>query len=119
MLFDVTRSAKAGRPTLTVRGELDIATAPRLEEAVEELLATAPETFVVDLTPTKFLDSSGARALVRLAKSASAAGVEVHVVAPRSNGPVRLTIDLLDLGSLVPIVGSLTDVPVAGQGSGT
>lgn len=119
MLFDVTRSTKAGRPTLTVRGELDIATAPRLQEAVEALLADPPRDFVVDLTPTKFLDSSGARALVRMAKSAASAGVAVHVVAPRSNGPVRLTIDLLELGSIVPLVGSLAEVPVAGQDAGT
>jgi anti-sigma B factor antagonist len=119
VLFDVARSTKAGRPALTVRGELDIATAPRLEAAVAELLVTAPEAFVVDLTPTKFLDSSGARALVHLAKSASAAGVAVHVVAPRSNSPVRLIIDLLDLGSVVPLVGSIAEVPVAGRGAGT
>jgi anti-sigma B factor antagonist len=119
VLFDVTRSTKAERPALTVRGELDIATAPRLEEAVEALLATAPEAFVVDLTPTKFLDSSGARALVHVARSAAAAGVALHVVAPSSNSPVRLTIDLLDLGSVVPLVGSLAEVPVTGRDAGT
>jgi anti-sigma B factor antagonist len=119
VLFDVTRSTKAGRQALTVRGELDIATAPRLLEAVAELLATSPQAFVVDLTPTKFLDSSGARTLVHVAKQASAAGAELHIVAPRSNGAVRLTIDLLDLGSLVPLVGSIAEVPVAGRGAGT
>ncbi len=118
MLFDVTRSTKAGRPALTVRGELDIATAPRLEEAVAALLATAPEPFLVDLTPTEFLDSSGARALVHVARSAAAAGIAVHIVAPPSNGPVRLTLDLLDLGALVPLVGSLAEVPVAGRDAG-
>jgi anti-sigma B factor antagonist len=119
VLFDVTRSTKAGRPALTVRGELDIATAPRLEEAVGELLSSSPEAFVVDLTPTKFLDSSGARALLHVARSAAAAGVAVHVVAPQTNRPVRLTIDLLDLGSLVPLVGSINEVPVAGLDAGT
>ena len=119
MLFDVTRSTRAGRPALTVRGELDIATAPQLEEAVAALLADSAEPFLVDLTPTKFLDSSGARALVHVAKQAAAAGVEVHVVAPKSNGAVRLTIDLLDLGSVVPLVGSVAEVPAAGRDAAT
>jgi len=47
------------------------------------------------------------------------AGVAVHVVAPRSNGPVRLIIDLLELGSVVPLVGSVAEVPVAGRDAGT
>ena len=111
MLFDVERTTVAGRPTLTVRGELDLATAPELAAAADALLAAAVPAFTVDLTPTRFLDSSGARELVRIARRAAAEGVTVHVVAPRSNGPVRLTVDLLDLGAIVPIVGSAADIP--------
>jgi anti-anti-sigma factor len=111
VLFDVERTTVAGRPALTVRGELDLATAPQLAAAVDAMIASAPATFVVDLTPTAFLDSSGARELVRLARRAAAEGIALHVVAPRSNGPVRLTIDLLDLGAIVPIVGSAADIP--------
>jgi anti-sigma B factor antagonist len=111
VLFDVERTTVAGRPGLTVRGELDLATAPQLVAAVDALLASAPPAFSVDLTPTTFLDSSGARELVRIARRAAAEGVTVHIVAPRSNGPVRLTVDLLDLGAVVPIVGSAADIP--------
>ena len=43
------------------------------------------------------------------------------MVAPRSNPPVRLTVDLLDLGALVPIVASTAEIPagVLGRDSGT
>ena len=120
MLFDVERTTVAGRPALTVRGELDLATAPQLAAAVEAMLATGPQTFVVDLTPTQFLDSSGARELVRIARQSATAGVALHVLAPRSNGPVRLTVDLLDLGALVPIVGSAAEIPTSmGRDAGT
>ena len=47
MQFDVERTTVAGRPALTVRGELDLSTAPRLDTAVEEALmaaATAPSS---------------------------------------------------------------------------
>jgi anti-sigma B factor antagonist len=110
VLFDVQRTTLAGRPALTVRGELDLLTAPELAAAVDAQLAAAPSSLVVDLTGTSFLDSSGARELVRSARAAAAAGVALHVVVPPRNGPVRLTVDLLDLGTVVPIVGSVAEV---------
>jgi anti-sigma B factor antagonist len=115
VLFDLERTTVAGRPRLTVRGELDLATAPRLGTAVESLFASEATALMVDLTPTKFLDSSGARELVRLARGAVAAGITFHVVAPRSNRPVRLVVDLLDLGATVPIVESAAEIPADGD----
>jgi anti-anti-sigma factor len=113
--FDVERATVAGRPSLTVRGELDLSTVPRLEAVASELLAASSE-LVIDLTPTTFLDSSGARTLLGLARKAEAAGVALHVLAPRSNGPVRLTIDLLDLGAYVPVVASVGEIATRGAG---
>ena len=117
MLFHVARTTIAGRSALTVRGELDIATAPLLITAAEMLLETSPQALVVDLTPTVFLDSSGARALLVIARQAAAAGVDAHVIAPHGNRPVRLPIDLLELGTAVPIVGSAAELPAAAAGS--
>jgi len=121
VLFAVERTTVAGRPGLTVRGDLDIATAPQLGQAVDALIDAGLDAVIVDLSPTTFLDSSGARELMRISRAAAAAGVTLHVVAPRSNGPVRLTVDLLDLGQLVPIVTSIGEIPtgVAGRDAGT
>jgi anti-sigma B factor antagonist len=110
VLFDVDRTTLAGRPALTVRGELDRATAPELGAAVDAQLAAAPSALVVDLTDTYFMDSSGARELVHIARAAAAQGVVLHVVVPHENGPVRLTADLLELGAVVPIVGSASEI---------
>ena len=117
MLFEIERTTVSGRPSLTVRGELDLATVPELTAAVEAQMAAAPHAFVIDLTPTRFLDSSGARGLMRAAKQAAAGGVTLHVICPRSNSPVRLVVDLLEMDRLVPIVESPADVttPVAEQ----
>ena len=121
MLFEVERTTVSGRPWLTVRGELDLVTAPRLTAAVDAVLATEAHALVVDLTPTKFMDSSGARALVLAARQAAAADVGLHVIAPRTNGPVRLAVDLLDLGTIVPLVGSAAEIPtdIAGRDTAT
>ena len=110
MLFDVDRTTLAGRPALTVRGELDLATAPELAAAVDAQLAAAPSALVIDLTDTYFMDSSGARELVRISRLVAAQGVVLHVVVPHRNGPVRLTVDLLELSAVVPIVESASEI---------
>ncbi|WP_448609382.1 STAS domain-containing protein [Geodermatophilus sp. URMC 60] len=106
MQFDVERTTVLGRPALTVRGELDLATAPRLVEAAESQLSQQPQSLVVDLTETTFLDSSGARELARIARRAARERVALEVVCPRANRPVRLVVDLLELRAIVPIVES-------------
>jgi anti-anti-sigma factor len=108
--FAVDRATVTGRPTLTVRGELDLSTAPELAAAVDDELARHPAALVVDLTPATFLDSSGARQLAKIARLALRDGVELSVVCPRSNRPVRLPIDLLDLHAVVPIIESADDL---------
>jgi anti-anti-sigma factor len=102
--FEVQRAVVHGRPCLRVRGELDIATSPRLEQAVDAVLEVGPTALVVDLTETTFLDSSGARQLVRTARHADGLGVPLQVVCPADNRPVRLVLDLLHLHQAVPIV---------------
>ncbi len=111
MQFAVDRTAVHGRPALRVRGELDVATVAQLARCVEVELSAAPPGLVVDLTDTAFMDSSGARQLVRTAKRVAETGTALQVVCPRANSPVRLVIDLLELDRLVPVVetAGLTD----------
>ena len=106
MLFAVDRVSVNGRPALRVRGELDIATVTLLAAYVDDALASGTRSLVIDLTDTAFMDSSGARQLVRAAKQAAAAGTSLLVVCPRANKAVRLVIDLLELQRLVPVVDS-------------
>jgi anti-sigma B factor antagonist len=64
-----------GQACLLVVGELDVATAPALLDAVGQLLATGEDsTLVVDLTGVEFLDSSGLGALLQARAEAIAAG---------------------------------------------
>ncbi len=104
MLFEVQRATVHGQPALCVRGELDIATCPQLGSAVADVLATGAQSLVVDLAETTFLDSSGARQLVRTARHAADVGVALQVVCPADNRPVRMVMELLELHQAVPIV---------------
>ncbi len=104
MLFEIERTTIFDTPVLRPVGELDLTTAPMLATAADEEFVLEPPSLVIDLTPTTFLDSSGARTLARLARRAAEHGTALQVVCPRANSPVRLVIDLLELRSVVPIV---------------
>jgi anti-sigma B factor antagonist len=108
--FEVRPATAGGHPVLEVHGELDLVTAPQLEQAVAAALSPAPQLLVVDLTHTAFLDSSGARQVARAARSAARAGSAARVVCPKDNRTVRLVIDMLELQSLVPVLESTEDV---------
>src|SRR3954453_14000256 len=61
--FSIAASGREGRALLTLSGELDLATAPELEQLVNERL-DAGQDVVVDLRGLEFMDSSGIRVLV-------------------------------------------------------
>jgi anti-sigma B factor antagonist len=67
---------------LRLRGELDIATVPRLEEAVDAALAGAPGELTIDLRPLGFLDSSGLRQFILLADRAQEEGWRLVLIRP-------------------------------------
>lgn len=113
MPFDVQYTTVRGHAVLAVRGDLDLLTAPVLAEEVEKALAT-PAPLVLDLTGTTFLDSSGAREIVRAARAAARAGVPLQAVCPPGNRAVWLVFDLLDLAALVPVLRSADEIGRSG-----
>jgi anti-anti-sigma factor len=62
-------------------GEIDTTNAPRINQELVSLVDSGPGTLIADLTQTTFCDSSGAAALVRIAKRAQAGGVSFRVAA--------------------------------------
>ncbi len=76
----VTDESEAGA-TVSVRGELDLATAPRLQAEFDRIRDTpGVRRVVVDLRNLAFLDSTGLEAIVKFHKAAVANGVDVAVV---------------------------------------
>ena len=64
--FDTDRTADETK--LTIRGSLDINSAPALAEEIDKIVATRPAKVVVDLAGLDLIDSSGVAALVKLYK---------------------------------------------------
>lgn len=58
------RSSDAGRAVVTVDGEIDMATAPRLRDLLNELVDDGSDQIVLDCRGLAFLDSSGIGVLV-------------------------------------------------------
>ncbi len=78
---------------LAVRGEIDLATADSLTDAVHAVLTTAhPAEVVVDLAQATLCDSTGIDALLRARAEANAQAVHLVVINPR--GIVRQALDV-------------------------
>jgi anti-sigma B factor antagonist len=93
--FDLTVAPDAqGGTRLTLRGELDLGTAPRLEQA----LAEASGDVLLDLRGLTFMDSTGVRVLLEAAERGG-----LRILAP-DGGDVRVTIEETGIGPLLPLI---------------
>jgi len=70
-----------GSAVVGVTGELDVFTAPKLEEQLSQLIAGGTSGVTLDLTSVDFLDSTGLGVMVKALKWAKEAGGNLQVVA--------------------------------------
>jgi anti-sigma B factor antagonist len=103
--IDVTGSA-AG-VLLTVSGEVDSSTAPRLREVVDAAFADRVQALTVDLDGVTFLDSAGLCVLAGAHRRAAEGGVLLRVVASSRAvlRPLQIT-GLYDLLAVEPGAGA-------------
>jgi anti-anti-sigma factor len=89
--WEVRRDAVVVR----IRGELDMATADRFEDALQLAAGADPPTIVIDFAGCTFADLSGLRPLHRLRSRQSTAGNALTL----SNVPrrIRPVLDVLEL----------------------
>jgi anti-anti-sigma factor len=85
----------------TVRGEIDIATAPRLLREVLATLALPINHVTIDLGAVTFIDSSGLAALARAHNDAEARGI--RLILESVPDQARRVLDLTDLAQLFDI----------------
>ena len=98
--MEIRSSHSEGTAHLELHGELDIGTAPKLDEAVEQALDEGCREVVLDLGPTTLLDSSGLGALVRAAREVDARKAKMAVVSPPGS-EARVVIEMSRTGSVV------------------
>jgi len=99
--FEITSHVDGRSTVLALSGELDLATAAQVDEAIEEARA-AGNSITVDLRPLKFIDSSGLRVLLAASLSAREEGWSLLVV--HGAGNVRRIFETAGVEHLIPFV---------------
>jgi anti-sigma B factor antagonist len=99
--FDITLTHTPGRATLTLVGELDLATTPRLNQYLTMLARTHKGLVVIDLRQLTFLDSTGVTALVAADSYARRDGWNLAIV----KGPpqVQRVLEICGLTEVLPL----------------
>jgi anti-anti-sigma factor len=100
-----------GYSVLTIRGELDMSSAPVLTQHVDQLLEIGAARVVLDVGGIAFCDSSGLRALVVAANRATDRGGWLRLAAPP-----RQFIDLLSVVRLFSALPTYSSVSAAVDG---
>ena len=85
--LDLITNEREGGAHVELAGELDIATAPKLDEEIGRLEAAGHALVVLDLRGLEFMDSSGLRAL--LAADAKVRGRGARMVIVRGHERIQ------------------------------
>ena len=102
--LEVTTSEQAGGVHVALAGELDLASAPKLEDELKRVEADGPAVIVLDLQSLSFMDSSGLRALLAADARAREAGRRLVLV--RGDERVQRVLRITRLDERLEIVDS-------------
>ena len=78
--FQVSVGEQDGVVSLTLVGELDLATAARLESELRTIEGGRPQVLVIDLSQLRFIDSTGLRLIIAADVRAREDGRRVAIV---------------------------------------
>lgn len=88
-------------------GEVDLVTAPTLQDALSDAERRGVPNMVVDLTEVRFLALVGARVLHNAAARSTGTGRKVALVAP--NPIVKRVLNLTDVTGVLPTYGTVAN----------
>lgn len=101
--FSISTDERGGAVVVTLRGELDLATAPEVEDAVLEPVRAGGHV-VLDLRGLDFMDSSGVRVLVAAHSAAQDGGGRLTIVRAAPGGPVQRVLEISGLEEVLELV---------------
>ena len=99
--FGFSISDATDPPVLTVHGEVDLASAPKLAAAMTELIDRGYTSVAVDLGSVEFIDSSGLGVLVGSLRRLRDDGGDLVLRA--ASPPVTRILELTGLDGLLPV----------------
>jgi anti-anti-sigma factor len=102
--FELGVESADGRVSFIPRGELDLATAPELEEQVLEAVRSGDRSVVLDLRELTFMDSTGVRTIVAAHKTAQETGTDLRVIRPSAGNPVSRVIEISGIDEALGLI---------------
>jgi anti-anti-sigma factor len=97
-----------GVPVVRAPDEIDITITDQLNAVLLHAMSRGHATAVIDMTGTRFCDSSGLHVLLRAHKRAQADGGELRV-AIAADGPVRRVFNLTCVEAILPVFASVAE----------
>jgi anti-sigma B factor antagonist len=101
--FSISISDRDGRAVVVIRGELDLATAPELEAAIQGRLDEGQDV-VVDLRELEFMDSTGLRVLVSAHARVEGTEQRFLIVRPLPGAPIERILAVAGVEQVLDLV---------------
>ncbi len=105
--LDLQTSRQGDAGVLSLRGEIDVYTAPLLRQALVDLIGEGATNVVVDMSQVDFLDSTGLGVLVEGLKRVKTRGGEFGLVVTQDK--ILKIFDITGLNKAFPIHPSLDE----------
>ena len=103
MELNVSSRFQDDHTIVTIRGEIDLYTAPRLHSELVGLLAEGmPARVIIDMSGVEFCDSTGMNVLLSCLRRARERGGELEIAAPKP--AVRKILQVTGLDSVFTLV---------------
>jgi anti-sigma B factor antagonist len=97
--LEIVDADLGGAPGVAIRGEIDVASVPELEHALDPAILESAGAFVLDLSGVQFLDSTGLRLVLRWRALLAREERALAIVCPP--GPVRRLFDVAGIAELL------------------
>ena len=107
MELDVQPTQKQGATVLALRGEIDVYTAPRLRQAITDVIDSGAANVILDMEQVDFLDSTGLGVLVGALKRAKSKDGVLSIVATQDK--ILKIFDITGLNKVFPMHGSVDE----------
>lgn len=105
--FDIVEQTVSDVPVVAVRGEIDVATAPRLRDQLVRPDVAGARKVVVDLTGVSFVDSTALGVLVGAYRRLRESGGELRLVVTEPR--ILKVFEITDLVRVFPITDSVEE----------
>ncbi|MFC4564078.1 STAS domain-containing protein [Nocardiopsis mangrovi] len=111
MELKISSRSHADYAVVTVRGEIDLYTAPQLQSGLVNAVDDGARRLIVDMSRVEFCDSTGMSVLLSAMKRVRAENGDLELVAPKP--AVRKILEVTGLDTVFTIRDSTDDLPMA------